>query len=68
MPSQISSADPVWTFQPADLERQVAIFAKANGISSQAAWDAFVAGVSTTAQAVAICKGLLSSFHPTAAV
>lgn len=58
---QITTGDPTWTFDGGDLERQVAAFAKANAITGQAAWTAFIAALSTLPQAVAVCKGLLSS-------
>jgi formylglycine-generating enzyme required for sulfatase activity len=53
--------DPYWTFDGSQIEAQVAAFAKANGKVTQAQWDAFVASISTLAQALAVCRGLLSS-------
>jgi hypothetical protein len=59
---RVTLSDPEWTFDVSELERQVATFAKANGKTTQAQWDAFVASLTTTAQAVAVVKGLLSAF------
>lgn len=61
MSYQVTVADPQWTFDPLEIERQVAAFAKANAITGQAGWTAFVGGISTLAQALAVCRGLLSS-------
>jgi hypothetical protein len=61
MPTGLTATDPIWTFDIGLLEAQVATYAKANSITTQAAWDTFINGISTTAQAVAICKGLLRS-------
>lgn len=61
MAYQITTGDPVWSFSPGTIEQQVASFAKANGITGQAAWTAFIAGISTLAQALSVCRGLLSS-------
>lgn len=61
MSYQITTGDPVWTFSAGDIERQVATIAKTNGITGQAAWTTFISGISTLAQALAVCRGLLSS-------
>jgi hypothetical protein len=61
MTYQISATDPTWTFDGQEIERQVAAFAKSNGITTQATWTTFIAGISTLAQALAVCRGLLSS-------
>lgn len=61
MTYRIGSGDPEWTFDPTELERQVAAFAKANAITTQSGWTTFIASISTNAQAVAVCKGLLSA-------
>lgn len=61
MAYQITTGDPAWEFAGLDIEKQIAAFAKANGIAGQAAWVAFIASISTLPQAIAVCKGLLSS-------
>jgi hypothetical protein len=60
MPLQISTSDPQWTvdnFEGA-LVRGVAVFAKAQGITTQTAWTAFRNGL-TNAQAVEVVKRIL---------
>lgn len=62
MPYQVTTADPVWTaesFQNA-LEKGVATFAKANGIATQTAWNAFIAAL-TTGQTTACMKQILAT-------
>lgn len=61
MPAGVGPGDPIWTFDALTIERQVAEFAKANGISGQVAWAAFIAGISTLPQAIAVCRGLLTA-------
>lgn len=61
MPFFIAPGDPSWTFDTAEIERQVAAFAKANGITGQAQWTSFIAGISTLAQALSVCRGLLTA-------
>jgi hypothetical protein len=61
MSIKLTGSDPSWTFDQNEIERQVATFAKANGIAGQAAWTTFIGGISTLAQCVAVCKGLLSA-------
>jgi hypothetical protein len=68
MSYQISPTDPVVAFDAGALEKQVATFAKANGITTQAAWATFIASINTNAQAVAVCKGLLTAFTLSASV
>lgn len=60
---QISPTDPSWDCNEFSLEiaRAVAQFAKTNGITTQSGWTTFVASISTLAQVVAICKGLLGT-------
>lgn len=57
---RISITDPAWTFDPLEIEKQVASFAKTNGITGQAAWAAFITGLSAT-QSTAVSRGLLSA-------
>jgi hypothetical protein len=60
MPYQISTSDPQWTvdnFEGA-LVRGVAVFAKAQGIATQAAWDTFRNGL-TSAQSIAVVQRIL---------
>ena len=57
----VTTSDPSWTFDGTDIERQVAAIAKANGITGQAQWTTFIAGLTTLAQALAVCRGLLSA-------
>jgi len=61
MPIALTGTDPAWQFDPLEIERQVATFAKANGITTQAAWSVFIGNISTLAQALAVCRGLLSA-------
>jgi hypothetical protein len=61
MPVGLTSTDPIWTQDDTELERQVATFAKANGITTQTQWATFIAGITTLAQCVAVCKGILTA-------
>jgi hypothetical protein len=61
MAYQVTASDPLWSFDAGELEKQVAAFALAQGKTTQTQWTAFIASISTTAQAIAVCKGLLSS-------
>jgi hypothetical protein len=64
MPYRVTASDPSWTaenFQDA-LERGVANFAKANGIATQTAWDAFVAAL-TAGQTTAVMKKILGTVN-----
>lgn len=61
MPYQVAPGDPTWSFDGGDIERQIAAFAKANAITGQVAWLAFIASISTLPQAISVCKGLLSA-------
>jgi hypothetical protein len=61
MSYQVAAGDPFWTQEDNELERQVAAFAKANGITGQAAWTAFIASITTLAQALAVCRGVLTA-------
>ena len=58
---QIGPTDPIWSFEQQEIEKAVANFAKANGITTQAGWVTFVASITTLGQAIAVCKGLLGS-------
>lgn len=60
MPYKITEADPSWTFDPTEIERQVAQFAKTNNITTQAGWAAFIATL-TTGQSTATARGLLTA-------
>jgi hypothetical protein len=62
MPYQVSPSDPIWTasnFTNA-LEAGVATFAKANGITTQTGWAAFIAALSA-AQTTACMKQILAT-------
>lgn len=59
---RVTSSDPQWnaeSFTEA-LERGVASFAKTNGITTQTAWNTFIAGL-TTAQTTAVMKQILAT-------
>jgi hypothetical protein len=58
MSYRVSATDPSWTFDPLEIEKQVATFAKANAITGQAAWLAFIAALSS-GQSTATSQGLL---------
>ena len=62
MSYRVTASDPAWTADDftAALERGVATFAKANGITTQTAWAAFTAGL-TTAQTTACMKQILAT-------
>ena len=62
MTYRVLSTDPGWTFDPSQLELQVATVAKAHGITTQGGWVTFVNGISTTAAAIEVCQGLLRAF------
>lgn len=53
-------SDPQWNFDVNEIERQVGEYAKANGITTQAAWATFIAGLTST-QSTAVSRGLLSA-------
>jgi len=62
MSYRVTGTDPFWTadnFQDA-LERGVAAFAKANGITTQTGWNAFIAAL-TTGQTTAVMKQILAT-------
>lgn len=54
----LTATDPLWTFDPTEIERQVATFAKNNSITGQAAWTTFINGL-TAGQSIAVSQGLL---------
>jgi len=54
----LTSTDPLWTFDPTEIERQVAQFAKNNSITTQTAWNTFINGL-TAGQSVNVSQGLL---------
>jgi hypothetical protein len=59
---RVTTSDPIWTadnFQDA-LERGVAAFAKANGITTQTGWNGFIAAL-TQAQTIACMKQILGT-------
>lgn len=57
---KITEADPAWTFDPTEIERQVAQFAKNNSITTQTAWATFIAAL-TSGQSIAVSRGLLTA-------
>ena len=57
---KVTASDPEWTFDILEIEKQVATFAKANGIAGQAAWATFIAAL-TSGQSTAVSRGLLSA-------
>jgi hypothetical protein len=60
MPVFIAPGDPVWTFDEAELEKQVATFAKTNALTTQTAWLAFVATLGSPGS-IEVAKGILRS-------
>jgi hypothetical protein len=56
----VAQGDPSWTFDPLELERQVAQFAKTQGITTQTGWTAFIAAL-TSGQSTGVSRGLLSA-------
>jgi hypothetical protein len=55
---QPTATDPAWTFDTLEIEKQVANFAKANGITTQAGWTTFINAL-TSGQSTAVSQGLL---------
>lgn len=62
MSYQVTRADPEWSFDVLEIERQVATFAKSQvpPISTQTAWVTFIAAL-TSGQSTAVSRGLLSA-------
>lgn len=59
---QVTTGDPVATFNPEDFERQVATFCKNNGITTDAAYQAAVNGITAgSALELAAVKAMLRS-------
>jgi hypothetical protein len=56
----VAGTDPVWVLDPLELEKQVASFAKANGITNQSDWLTFITGLTVT-QADQVSRVLLRS-------
>jgi hypothetical protein len=58
---RVTASDPSWTAEDfgAALEKGVATFAKANGITTQTQWTAFIAAL-TSAQTTATMKQILT--------
>lgn len=62
MSYRVTLVDPVWTAEDFEgaLERGIASFAKANGITTQTGWTAFIAALSAV-QATAVMKQILAT-------
>lgn len=55
---QISTTDPAWSFDAFEIEKQVAQFAKTNGVTTQTAWTTFINGLGSTGS-IEVSKGIL---------
>jgi hypothetical protein len=60
MPVYVAAGDPTWTFDPIEMERQVATFAKAQApaITTQTQWTAFINALGSPGS-IEVTKGLL---------
>jgi hypothetical protein len=58
MPFYVAAGDPSWTFDPLEMEKQVATFAKANGITTQTGWLAFIATLGSPGS-IQVTQGIL---------
>jgi hypothetical protein len=58
----LTEAGPTWTFDSSALEHEVAVLGDANSITTQAAWDTYLATLAPEIRAV--LASVTPVFHP----